>query len=79
MKTQEIINLLNDSSNEESKFATKKMYVIDRQTAKNKYEQNKSIKFETESIKLILCDYSEAYILVTGNITVTTYNETSRI
>ena len=32
METQKIINLLNDSSNEESKFAaTKKWYVIDRQ------------------------------------------------
>ena len=33
MKTQNIINLLNDSSNEEFKFATKKWYVIDSQTA----------------------------------------------
>ena len=34
METQKIINLLNDSSNEEYKFATKN--VIDSQTAKNK-------------------------------------------
>ena len=33
---QKIINLLNDSSNEESKFATKKWYVIDSQTIKDK-------------------------------------------
>ena len=33
---QKIINLLNDSSNEESKFATKKWYVIDSQTTKDK-------------------------------------------
>ena len=39
METQNIINLLNDSSNEESKFATKKWYVIDSQTAKGKYKQ----------------------------------------
>ena len=45
METKKIINLLNDSSNEESKFATKKWYVIDSQTAKNKYNQNNSIKF----------------------------------
>ena len=31
METQKIINLLNDSSNEESKFATKKWYVKDSQ------------------------------------------------
>ena len=55
METQNITNLLNDSSNEESKFATKKLYVIDSQTAKDKYNQNNSIKFETESIKPSLC------------------------
>ena len=70
METQKIINLLNDSRNEESKFATKKWYVIDSQTAKDKYSQNNSIKFETESIKSSLCDYSDPFILVTGDITV---------
>ena len=34
METRKIINLLNDSSNEECKFATKKWYVIDSQTTK---------------------------------------------
>ena len=34
METQKIINLLNDSSNEESQFATKKWYVKDSQTSK---------------------------------------------
>ena len=51
METQKTINLLNDSRNEESKFATKKWYVIGSQTAKDKYNQNSSIKFEAESIK----------------------------
>ena len=69
METQKIINLLNDSSIEESKFATKKWYVIDSQIAKHKSNQNNSIKFETESIKSSLCDYSDAFILVTGDIT----------
>ena len=32
--SQKIINLLNDSCNEESKFATKKWYIIDSQTTK---------------------------------------------
>ena len=74
METQKIINLLNDSSNEESKFATKKWYVIDSQTTKGKYKQGDTIKFETETIKSSLCDYSDAFILVTGNITVTAAN-----
>ena len=34
METQKIINLLNDSSSEEFKFATKKWYVIDSQITK---------------------------------------------
>ena len=69
--------MLNDSSNEESKFATKKLYVIDSQTAKDKYNQNNSIKFETESIKPSLCiNYSDAFILVTGDVTVNADNDT---
>ena len=77
METQKIINLLNDSTNEESKFATKKWYVIDSQTAKGKYNQNNSIKFETERIKSSLCDYFDAFILVTENITVNATNNTN--
>ena len=68
--------MLNDSSNEESKFATKKWYVIDSQTTKGKYKQGDTIKFETETIKSSLCDYSDAFILVTGNITVAANNDT---
>ena len=75
MKTQKIINLLNDSINEESKFATKKWYVIDSHT-KSKHKQGDTIKFETETIKSSLCDYSDAFILVTGNITVNAANDT---
>ena len=63
MEIQKIINLLNDSSNGESKFATKKWYVIDSQTAKGNYKQGNTIKFE-QSLW-----YSESFILVTENIT----------
>ena len=31
MKTQKIVNLLNDSNNESSKFATRKWYIINYQ------------------------------------------------
>ena len=76
IETQKIINLLNDSSNEETKFATKKWYVIDSQTTKDKYKQGDAIKFETKTIKSSLRDYSDAFILVTGNITVIAANDT---
>ena len=76
METQKIINLLNDSSNEESKFVTKKWYVIDSQTIKGKYKQGNSIQFETEIIKSSLCDCSDEFILVTGNIIVAADDDT---
>ena len=75
METQKVIKLLNDSS-EKCKFATKKWYVIDSQTTKGKYNRNHSIKSEKESIKSNLFDYSDAFILVTEDITVTAKNDT---
>ena len=68
--------MLNDSSNEEPKFATKKRYVIDSQIAKGKYKHGDTIKFETETIKSSPCKYSNAFILITGNITVAAENDT---
>ena len=76
MKTQKIINLLNDSSNKESKFATKMWYVIDSETTKGKYKQGHTNKFEIETIKSGLCGYSDAFILVTENIAVAVNNNT---
>ena len=52
------------------------MVCIDSQTTKGKYKQGGTIKFETETIKSSLCNYSDAFILVTGNITVTANNDT---
>ena len=68
METQKIVNLLNASDNENSKFATKKWYVIDSESNGN-YSEDEQIKFLTKSIESSLCDYSDAYILVTGDIT----------
>ena len=68
MKTQKSISLLNDLTNKEYEFATKKWDVIANQAAKEKCGQKNSIKFETESIKSSLCDYSHAFILATGDI-----------
>ena len=70
METQKIVNLLNSSENEYSKFATKKWYVIDSET-KGSYSHHDPIKFLTKSIESSLCDYSDVYILVTGDIAVT--------
>ena len=69
METQKIVNLLNGSDNENSKFATKKWYIIDNES-KGNYSHENPIKFLTSSLESSLCDYSDAYVLVTGNITV---------
>ena len=70
MQTQKIVNLLNGSDNKNSKFAAKKWYVIDSES-KGNYSHENPIKFLTSSLESSLCDYSDAYVLVTGNITVT--------
>ena len=73
METQNIVNLLNESNNESSKFATRKCYIINDQN-NGQYgrgsENDSTIKFETKVIKPNLCDYSDAYILVAGDIKV---------
>ena len=71
METQKLANLLNGSDNENSKFATIKWYIIDTE-AKGNYSKDHRIKLLTSSLESNLCGYSDAYILVTGNITVTT-------
>ena len=78
METQKIINLLNGSDNENSKFATKKWYIIDSES-KGNYLPDNEIKFLTSSLESNLCDYSDAYILVTGNITVVGPNDNTKV
>ena len=64
METQKIVNLLNDTDSESSKFATRKWYVINEQN-KTEYgegnENNSSIKFQTKVIKSSLFNYLDAY------------------
>ena len=66
METQKVVNLLNSSEKEYSKFSTKKWYVIDSETKGGIHEN--TIKFLTSSIESSLCDYSGACILLTENI-----------
>ena len=65
MEYQRIANLLNDGSNKPSKFRTKKWAEI-----RGAYSRNKQIRFKTAMLRSSLCDYSDASILVKGNITV---------
>ena len=71
METQKIVNLLNNSDNESSKFATRKWYIINDQN-NGQYgrgnENDSTIKFEEKVIKPYLCDYSDVYVLNTGDM-----------
>ena len=69
MEHQKIANLLNDDSNKPSKFRTRNWVQINDK-ARGTYSPNKQIKFKTSMLRYSLCDYSDAYILVKGNITV---------
>ena len=76
--SQKILNLLNGSNNDNSKFATKKWYIIDSES-KGNYSHENPIKFLTSSLESSLCDYSDAYTLVTGNITVIPNNAATQV
>ena len=68
---------MGDADNESSKFATRKWDVINDQNNTDYgegIEDSTTVKFETKVIKSNPCDYSDAYILVTGDITATNRN-----
>ena len=74
--------MLGGADNESSKFATKKWYFINDQNNTDYGEGNEDsiiIKFETKVIKSSLCDYSDSYILVTGDITATGGDANTRV
>ena len=56
----------------------KKWYVIDTESKSN-YSHENPIKFLTSLLESSLCDYSDAYILVTGNITATPNNAATQV
>ena len=64
-----IVKFLNSSENEYSKFETRKWYIIDNET-KGSYSHHDSIKLLIWSLESTLCDYYDAYILVTGDIAI---------
>ena len=56
METQKIVNLLNDSENKSSKFATRKWYIINDQNNGQRGRRNENdstIKFEKKSLNQI--------------------------
>ena len=70
MEYQKIVNLIDDNTlNQPSKFRTRNWVEINDES-RRAYNVNSQIKFKTTMLKSSLCDYSDAYILVKGTITV---------
>ena len=70
MEHQKIVNLLDNTLDQSSKFRTKSWVEINDES-KESYGTGSDIKFKTTMLKSNLCDYADAYILVKGTITVT--------
>ena len=68
MKYQKILNLLDDTTNQSSKFRTRNWVEINYES-KGRYD-NSNIRFKTFMIRSNLSDYSNSHILVRGTITV---------
>ena len=70
MEYQKIANLIDDyASNQPSKFRTKNWVEINDES-RVAYNVNSQIKFKTTILKSSLCNYSDAYIIVKGTISV---------
>ena len=67
MEYQKIANLIDDTSNQPSKFRTRNWVEINDES-RGAYNVNSQIKFKTTMLKSSLCDYRDAYILVKGTI-----------
>ena len=64
-----MINLLDNKSNRPSKFRTKNRVEIN-DNIRGAYSPNREVRFKTAILRSSLCGFSDAYILVKGNITV---------
>ena len=74
MEYQKIVNLLVNgvafnASNQPSKFRTKGWVEINDES-RGEYPVNRQTNFKPSVLRSSLCDYSDAYILVKGNISV---------
>ena len=73
MEYQKITNLLGTTIAEIPRFITKKWVKVYDQSnsANDRYKPNKQIRFKTSTLRSDLCDYSDAYNVTKGTITVT--------
>ena len=69
MEYQKITNFLDTTSDDKDlpRFATKKWTEVYNQSRGN-YNVNKGIRIKNSMLRSDLCDYSDAYIVVKGNV-----------
>ena len=67
MESQKISNLLGEENNFKKGFQTRKWYIINDQSD-SQYNEDFTIIINTEVIKENICDFGDAYILVSGNV-----------
>ena len=69
---QKITNLLGKTLDKVPRFFTKKWIEFHDQPggAEDRYKQSKQIRFKTSMLRSVLCDFSDAYIVVKGTVTV---------
>ena len=69
MEYQKLINLLDTTPNQPSEIRTKNRVEVNDES-RGMYNTNSQIKFKTSILKSRLCNYSDAYMLVSAIITV---------
>ena len=76
MEYQKITNLLDATSDNVSRFITKKWIEVHDQpgNADDRYKPSKQTRFKASMLRSDLCDYSDAYVVVKGTINVTDPN-----
>ena len=79
MEFQKIVNFLDTifDNKDLPNFVTKKWADVYDQSQGN-YDVNKEIRIKTSMLRSDLCDFSDAYIVVKGDITVTNPNNAKR-
>ena len=70
MEYQKVLNLLDNTPNQLSKFRNNSWIEINDQS-RGVYNTNSDIRFKTTMLKFSLCDYSYEYILLKERITIT--------
>ena len=70
MEFQKVVNFLDTIPDDKDlpRFVTKKWIDVYDQSEKN-HNPNKKVRIKTSMLRLDLCDFSDAYIVVEGDIT----------